>query len=312
MLGHMPDLIRPPRVLPGATIGIVASSSPARDPGAVRAGIRRLERAGYRVRFLPHARAADGYLAGSASDRVADLHDAFADPDIDAVLQVRGGYGAVQLLEQLDWTLLRANPKPLIGMSDTTVLHVALLQRAGIVSLWGPGLAGLGRAQPRTWARFLATLCGRGAGEVPAGDQPSEPLRSGVATAPLVGGTTSLLASLLGTPWQLETRGRILLLEDTNEAPYRLDRLLTQLRQSGALPAAAGVVFGEHAGCGRDGGDRRQVARLLRQVARDLDVPVLAGLPLGHGRELMTVPLGVPARLDAGAGVLTVLDPGLA
>ncbi|HWB70669.1 MAG TPA: LD-carboxypeptidase [Egibacteraceae bacterium] len=308
---------KPPRLRAGATFGVVASSSPVFEQTTARRGVRRLEQAGYRVRFLPHARDRIGYLAGSAADRAADLHAAFADPAIDAVLQLRGGYGAGQLLPLLDVDLLRANPKPFVGFSDTTMLHVALGQRAGLVTFWGPALAALGRASAYTWERFVHALT---APTTPStvGPHPDDPwvatLTGGMAEGDLVGGTTSLLAATLGTPWEIDTAGRILLLEDVNEEPYRVDRLLTQLAQAGKLAAAAGIVVAEHAGVRPRGsfpGGSLSLDDVLDALVRPLGVPAVHGLPLGHGRHLATVPLGVAARLDADAGRLTILDPGL-
>lgn len=308
--------LRPPRLPPGATFGIAASSSPVLGPGTADRGVERLQAAGYHVRFLPHSRNRRGYVAGSAEGRVADLHAAFADRDIAAVLQLRGGYGAAQVLPLLDLDLLRAHPKPLIGMSDTTMLHVALVQ-AGLVTFWGPTLTGIGQASDYTWRRFLRTLAN------PPSQDPVEPgpedprvrtLVPGVAEGDLVGGTTSLLAAGLGTPWQVRTEGRILLLEEVGEEPYRVDRMLTQLVQAGVLGGAAGIVIGQHVGISPKSsfpGVTVGLEEILDEIVRPLDIPAVYGLPLGHGRHLATVPLGVPARLDADAGLLTILEPGV-
>lgn len=307
--------MKPARVPSGGTFGIVASSSPPREPDLVRRGVRRLEAAGFRVRFLPYSGARHGYLAGSAEKRASDLHDAFADEDIDAVLQVRGGYGAAHLLPLLDADLLRAHPTPLIGMSDTTMLHVAL-GRLGLVTFWGPTLSGLGRATPYTWDRFLRTLTDPPDEDPVVGHPDGQPVRTlcpGVAEGVLTGGTTSLLAAGIGTPWQVCAEGRILLLEDVAEAPYRIDRLLTHLAHAGVLGAAAGIVVGEHVGIRpRDPAQATLgLAEILETIVAPLGVPAVHGLPLGHGRHLATVPLGARARLDATAGTLTVLEPGV-
>ncbi len=309
--------LRPRRLRAGATFAVVASSSPVFEQAVARRGAARLQQAGYRVRFMPHAQDRSGYLAGSAHDRAADLHAAFADPDVDAVLQLRGGYGSAQLLPLLDLQLLRASPKPFVGFSDTTMLHVALGQHAGLVTFWGPALTGLGRATPYTWASFLRALSEPVAPAAVALD-PDDPwvttLTGGVAEGELVGGTTSLLAATLGTPWEVDTAGRILFVEDVNEEPYRIDRLLTQLAQAGKLSAAAGIVVAEHVGVRPRGlfpGGSLSLEDILDTLVRPLGVPAVHGLPLGHGRHLATVPLGVGARLDADACRLTVLEPGV-
>jgi muramoyltetrapeptide carboxypeptidase len=302
---------RPAPLAPGATVGIVASSSPVFGEEEVRRGVARLSGAGLVVRFLPRARARLGYLAGEAQERAADLHDAFADPDIDAVLQLRGGYGSAHVLPLLDWDRIRAAPKPLIGMSDATMLHLALTQHARLATYWGPGLTGLGRATDYTWEAFrravldgaVVTVSGAPDGPLP------HTITGGVVEGVLVGGTTSLLAASLGTPWQIDAAGAVLLIEDVGEEPYRIDRLLTQLQQAGVLGAAAGVVVGEHAGVKPRGsfpGGSLSLDEILERIIAPLGVPAVSGLPLGHGRHLATVPLGVRARLDADAPTLTV------
>lgn len=311
------DRTRPPRLPAGGTVAVVAPSSPVFERPTWRRGVDRLEQAGYRVTFGVHAHDRHGYLAGRAEDRADDLHAAFTDPSVDAIVALRGGYGAGQLLPLLDWELIRANPKPLIGMSDVTMLHTAIGQRAGLVTFWGPNLTGIGRATGYTWASFRDVLAGASPGVVdPAPDDAYvEMLVDGQAEGPLVGGTTSLVAATLGTPFELDTAGSILLLEDVGEEPYRIDRLLTQLVQAGKLAAAAGVVIGEHASVRPRRhepaftGGSLSLFDVLDEVVAPVGIPTMYGLPLGHGRHLATVPLGVPARIADGR--LEVPDPGV-
>lgn len=297
-------------VRPGARLGIAASSSPVFGPRELDAGLARLEAAGYRTVMAPYAREARAYLAGSAQRRAADLHTLWGDPRVDAVLQLRGGYGAAQVLPHLDWELARRCPKPLIGMSDTTALHVAFGRATGMQTLWGPPLARLGEATDYTWERFMGGL----AGEFPPVEG-AETLVGGSAEGPLLGGTTTVLAAGLATPWALDARGAILLLEDVDEEPYAIDRLLVQLGQAGVLTAAAGIVVGEHVRVESRqpapafGGNTLSLDEVLADHITPLGLPAVHGLPLGHGRDLATVPLGARARLDADAGRLTIL-PG--
>jgi muramoyltetrapeptide carboxypeptidase len=287
----------------------------------VEEGVARLERAGFRVVLAPHAREFRGYLAGSPADRASDLHELWADPGVDAVLQLRGGYGSAQLLPLLDWELARARPKPLVGFSDTTALHVALRQEAGLVTFWGPTLTRLRSGTEYTWASFRGALDAGAAPRRVDPDPDAPPVRTlvpGVVEGPLVGGTTSLLVAGLGTPWEVDTAGCVLLLEDVGEEPYEVDRDLVQLAQAGKLEGAAGIVVGEHSAIA----PRRHEPAFeghtlsLEEIVADHVVPArrpaIHGLPLGHGRHLATVPLGVPARLDAVAGSLTMLEPGWA
>jgi muramoyltetrapeptide carboxypeptidase len=289
-----------PKLGTGATIACVAPASPAFDRSLVDAGLAALEAHGYRV--LVPADRRDGHLAGSAAERAGELEGAFADSAVDAVMCVRGGYGSGQLLPLLDLERLAASGKPLIGMSDITHLHVPLAA-AGAACLWGPMLVKQGSAGEYTTRLFRRALSGRPY-TVPAAAQ-AVTIVPGRVRAPLTGGTTSVLCATLGTPWELDTEGRLLLLEEVCEEPYRIDRLLTQLAQAGKLAAAAGFVVSEHHECAPRRAERSQtLMQVLRRHLEPLGKPCLYGLPLGHGEHLATVPLGVPVELDAGAGIL--------
>jgi muramoyltetrapeptide carboxypeptidase len=284
----------------GATIACVAPASPVFDRSLVDAGLAALEAHGYRA--LVPADRRDGHLAGSAAERAAELEGAFADSAVDAVMCVRGGYGSGQLLPLLDLERLAASGKPLIGMSDITHLHVPLAA-AGAACLWGPMLVKQGSAGEYTTRLFRQALSGRPY-TVPATAQ-AVTIVPGRVRALLTGGTTSVLCATLGTPWELDTEGRLLLLEEVCEEPYRIDRRLTQLAQAGKLAAAAGFVVSEHHECAPRRAERSQtLMQVLRRHLEPLGKPCLYGLPLGHGEHLATVPLGVPVELDAGAGIL--------
>jgi muramoyltetrapeptide carboxypeptidase len=289
-----------PKLGTGATIACVAPASPAFDRSLVDAGLAALEAHGYRV--LVPADRRDGHLAGSAAERAGELEGAFADSAVDAVMCVRGGYGSGQLLPLLDLEWLAASGKPLIGMSDITHLHVPLAA-VGAACLWGPMLIKQGSAGEYTARLFRQALSGRPY-TVPAAAQ-AVTIVPGRVRAPLTGGTTSVLCATLGTPWELDTEGRLLLLEEVCEEPYRIDRLLTQLAQAGKLAPAAGFVVSEHHECAPRRAERSQtLMQVLRRHLEPLGKPCLYGLPLGHGEHLATVPLGVPVELDAGAGIL--------
>ena len=272
------------------TVALVSSASPARDPLPVHAGTSALEAAGFQVLSAPNLGRAGDYLAGTPEERAADLHWAFAEPAADFVLQLRGGYGSGQVIPLLDLDLIRANPKPLVGMSDITLLHLALGRHAGLRTLWGPNCVGLPGAEGYSLDRLLRALSGE-----PLALRGSETLVGGRATGPLTGGTTTMLAAAVGTAYALEAEGRLVLLEDVNVAPYQVDRCLTQLIQAGALDGAAGFVVAEHTGTGVD---------VLRRLLGPLGLPALYGLPLGHGERMATVPLGDQLELDADAGTL--------
>jgi muramoyltetrapeptide carboxypeptidase len=288
-----------PQLEPGATIACVAPASPAFDRRLVSAGLRALEAHGYRP--LLQADRRDGHLAGSAQERAAELEAAFADPAVDAVICLRGGYGSGQLLPLLDLERIAAAGKPLIGMSDITHLLVPL-EAAGALCVWGPMLVTHATASEYTASAFRETLSGRPHSVQAATTVTIVP---GEARAPLTGGTTSILCATLGTPWELETEGRLLLLEDVGEEPYRIDRLLTQLSQAGKLDTAVGFVVSEHERCAPARPDRSQtLMQVLRRHLEPLGKPCLYGLPLGHGEHLASVPFGAPVVLDAAEGIL--------
>jgi muramoyltetrapeptide carboxypeptidase len=292
-----------PLLRDGGTIACVAPASPAFESERVSAGLAALEAQGFRP--LPPADRRDGHLAGSAEERARELEAAFADPAVDAVMCVRGGYGSGQLLPLVDVERIAASGKPLIGMSDITHLLVPLAA-AGGACLWGPMLLKQGSAGEYTAASFRQAVSGDPY-SVRAADAPVETILPGRVRAPLTGGTTSVLCATLGTPWELDCSGRLLLLEDVCEEPYRVDRLLTQLGQAGKLGAAAGFVVSEHHDCAPRNPERSQsLMEVLRRHLEPLGKPCLYGLPLGHGEHLASVPFGVPIELDAGAGVLTI------
>jgi muramoyltetrapeptide carboxypeptidase len=256
-----------------------------------------------------------GYLAGTDRERVHDLEAAFRDPEVKAIICTRGGYGVARLLPTFDLELARRNPKPLVGFSDITVLHLAL-QKAGVVSFWGPmPCSSLG------WSSFSARSLQRALmSDVPAGRLPTAPghrpmtLRRGTAQGRITGGTLSLLTSSLGTPYEVVTRGRIVFLEDVDEEPFKVDRMLTQLTSAGKLADAAGVALGIFTGIDRRNTPARR-SLTMREVFADhllpLKVPLLRNLAVGHVPDQVTLPYGVAARMDAGAGTLTLLEAGV-
>jgi muramoyltetrapeptide carboxypeptidase len=285
-------------------------------------GVEWWESRGYRVKLGDGVWERDDYVAGDARRRAEDLNALFADPEVDAVQALQGGFGSAQTIPYLDFDVVAANPKPLVGFSDITALHVALRQRAGLATIYGNGLMGVGSVETTTFSkdRLLEVLTTGGAGEVPA--NPDDPwvrsIRGGKVTAPLVGGCLWLLMQTMGTPWEIDLEGAILFFEDTHCPPYYVDGQLVQLQQAGKLDGIVGVVVGEmHKS---DWGDLRPVSDwarsrsiedVLEERLEPLGVPVLYGLPLGHGKHLAALPLGVTCTLDADARTLTVDEPAL-
>ncbi|MFJ3076332.1 LD-carboxypeptidase [Pseudomonas sp. NPDC087029] len=300
---------RLPAALPGdACFAIVAPAGPARLD-AQKASQWFAER-GYRCRLYPGVEQAQGYLAGTDQQRLDDLHAAFADPAVDAILCMRGGYGSMRLLDKLDFELIRRHPKPLIGYSDITALHTAIYRHTGLLTFHGGMLNAdlLGAKLQPTESSLLAQLTGR----VEEGDEIAHPgefalscVVPGVASGRLLGGNLSMLGATLGTLAEIDTQGSILFIEDVNEPLYRVDRLLTQMRLAGKLEGVRGVLVGDFAGI-----TVAAMTPLLQAVFGPLGVPVLAGWRSGHCDPNVCLPLGARVRLDSQARSL-VLAQGL-
>ncbi len=291
---------RPPPLAPGDLVAAVAPAGPPSHDGAT-GGIALLESWGLRVRLMPAALTGhpSGFLAADDDRRLADLEAAFGDDEVAGVFCLRGGYGSQRLLDRLDVAPLGRHPKTFVGFSDLTALHVALGQRADLMTFHGPNLAGDPRRIGPAGASSLHRAISGGEPEVITG----QTLRPGEVRAPLVGGNLTLLSTLCGTPDELDAAGAILLLEDVGEAPYRLDRALTHLRRAGVLEGVAGLAFGMFADCGGRPGEATALDVAVAH-AHELDVPAVANLPLGHGPQQRTVLLGAPTELNATAGSL--------
>ncbi|AIS01401.1 S66 peptidase family protein [Streptomyces glaucescens] len=307
----MKELLRPRRLAPGAKVAVVAPSGPVPEE-RLRAGVDVLRGWGLDPVVAPHALARHvdlPYLAGADADRAADLQAAWCDPSVDAVLCARGGYGVQRMVDLLDWEALRAaGPKVLVGFSDVTALHEAFAARLGLVTLHGPMAAGIdfvthARAQEHLRATLFAPETVR-----TIRSATGRALVPGRARGVLSGGCLCLLAAELGTPHARRTaRGGLLCLEDVGEETYRLDRCLTQLLRAGVLDGVRGVLLGSWEGCG----PYDRVRDLLADRLGGLGVPVAEEFGFGHCAGALTVPFGVAAELDAGAGTLTLDEPAL-
>ena len=299
---------KPSRIRPGDPVGVVAPSG-AVDGERLAAGVRVLEGLGWQVVVGAAALSRRAYLAGTDEERRADLQRMIDDPSVRAIFCARGGYGSQRVVPDLDLAPLVRGPKPIVGFSDATALLSAVVT-AGIVAFHGPMIAvdvarGL---TPSSLEHLTRTLSDPGYlwdVAVPV------PIRSGAATGRLVGGNLSVLVATLGTPWALDTDGSILFLEDVHEWPYRLDRLLTQLRQAGRLDRVAGVVFGTMATCRGSGGVG--ALEVVQDFFADAPYPVGFGVVSGHHDapsdiENLALPLGVTVTLDVDRGRLTALE----
>lgn len=301
--------VRPPRLREGSLVAVVAPAGPV-ERDRLDAGVAALTSWGLRVRVGEHVldrHPTLPYLAGRDADRARDLQQAWCDPEVDAVLCARGGYGSQRVLDLLDWAALaEAGPKVFAGSSDVTALHSAFGATLDIVTLFAPMLAGA-LFDDGAREHLAATLFEPESTTVLTGPSVST-AEHGTAEGTLVGGTLSLLAADVGS---LDAApppdGSILLLEDVGEEPYRVDRLLTQLLRAGWFTGVAGVALGSWTGCGRP----EQVYDVIADLLGGLGVPMVWELGFGHCPDQLTVPLGVAARLDADDGTITLAEPAL-
>ncbi len=312
------DLLKPPRLRPGDVIGVIAPASPPPDPGRVEVGIRYLEGLGYRVQPGRHLAARHGYLAGTDAQRVEDLNAMLNDDRIRAIFALRGGYGTPRLLPFVDYRAVRRRPKIIVGSSDLTALQLALFRRTRLVTFSGPMVApDFGHApDPYTEEHFWRVLTSKRPVGVLA-NRPGEPWtvrRPGRVEGRLLGGNLSLVVSGLGTPFNPDYRGALLVLEDVGEHYHRLDRMLTQLRNAGILGRLGGLVFGRFTHC--TPANPRQPCLTLPEVLDDLltglGAPVVEGLAYGHVARKLTLPWGVRACLDTARQTLVVREAAVA
>lgn len=324
-----PAPIKPPRLKAGDTIGLITPSHYASEE-QLRKTIANMEQLGFRVRYTPNMLVRKGYLAGTDRQRADDINRMFADDAIAGIMCVTGGYGTTRLLPYLDYDVIRQNPKPLIGFSDITGLLYGIHSQTGLVGFHGPvGDSDFNDFTTQYFRKVLMEPLPELVYEQPQGLTPeqlvplylegeevniSQPeritLSSGKAEGTLVGGNLTLVTSLCGTAYDLDMRDKIVFLEDVGEAPYRIDRMLTQLLLSpDKLPSAAGVVLGLFTNCEADDVETSfSLAQVLQDRLAGLSIPVLYGLHFGHIRRNATLPFGTRARLNADAKSVSVLE----
>jgi muramoyltetrapeptide carboxypeptidase len=313
--------VRPSKLERGATIGIVTLATPAQSQDVVQRGVEWWESHGYRVKMGRSTKERGGDFAGPPALRAADLQEMFADPEIAVIQTMRGGYGSIEVPPLLDYEAIAKTPKAFVGLSDITYLHLALRRHAGLVTFYGPSLTMVGArpVPPLTGERLLDVLEGDGTGPVPY--DPDGPhvraIAGGRATGRVVGGCLPDLTSTIGTPWEIQTEGTILFFEVMGYGPTFIEGDLIHLQQAGKLEGVVGVLVGELAysgfgeGLGPDWPRARTVDDVLDERLGGLGVPVLYGLPVGHGEAMATLPLGVEATIDADARTLTIDEPAL-
>ncbi len=317
------DLIRPRALRSGETVGLITPATYVADPDRLALAERTLKYFGLRMKVGKNVGRRSGYFGSTVDERLDDFHAMFRDPEVQAVFAIRGGYGSAQLLDRIDYDLVRRSQKIFLGYSDITALHLAINRHARIVTFHGPIM--LSPFTDYTQQHFRQALFEtRPIGRVsnPPESNHLRPahylrtIRPGVARGPLIGGNLTLISTTLGTPYEIETGGRILFLEDVGEEAYSIDRMLTHLRLAKKFDRVAGIIFGECRDCGpRDYKPSMEsnysLGEVLDSILGELKVPVLYGLTIGHTADQLTLPLGVMATLDADQGTLDITEAGV-
>lgn len=310
---------KPPRLQAGDTVGLIEPATASDDDFQLTLVEEAIVAMGLKPKRGANVLGRDGYLAGTDQQRAADVNAMFADNEVRAIFAVRGGWGSARLLPYLDWDVIRANPKLLVGFSDITALHMAIAARAGFPTIHGPnggsawGKASLDHFRAIAFDGETPTLTN------PAGEEDrlvqrrwrTQPITKGKARGRLLGGNLTVLTALAGTPWLPDFSGAILFLEDVEEAEYRIDRMLTQLGQAGVLGGLAGVVFGQCTSCtgsssGVYGGFT--LTDILTHHLGRLGIPAYHGAWFGHIADQFSLPQGVMAEIDADAGTIRLLE----
>lgn len=311
-------IIKPPVLKTGDTAGIVSPSTQVTDPDRLELASKTLEYFGLKAKWGASMRTHRAQGVATVAERIDDLHAMFRDPDVRMVFCIRGGYGAGQLLADLDYSLIAKDPKIFIGYSDITALHLGIHQMTGLVTFHGPVV--LSEFTPYTQDCFRRALFSKEPlgplGNPPESNQlrPAHQLRTirgGRASGRLMGGNLTLISTLMGTPFEIDTKDKLFFTEDVGEEPYRIDRMLTQLRLAGKLNSAAAIVMGECLDC-RPNDYKPSFAwnltfgEVLDDRFAGVSAPVLSGLTIGHTADQLTLPLGIQSTLDADQGLLIV------
>ena len=294
--------IAPPPLAPGDTLGVVAPAGHF-DTDRFHRGLAVLESMGFRTAYDETVFGRNRYLAGSDTQRAEQINRYFKDDGIKAVICARGGFGALRILSSLDYPSIRLNPKRFIGFSDITALLYTLNARCGLITYHGPNVTALSTAtkDSKRWLCHALTSNVPPQGRLKGGIT----LQPGTASGQVIGGNLTTLCHMIGTPFQPDLRGRILLLEDIAEATYRIDRMLTQMKLAGLFEEVAGIALGSFRRCG----NMDEIFTIVVDILGEYRMPISAGFPVGHQRRNLTIPLGIQATLDADEKRLIFHEP---
>jgi muramoyltetrapeptide carboxypeptidase len=314
--------IKPKGLKIGDKIGVIAPSTNVSDPEDVARAIKTLEYFGFVPVLGEYLQNGSGYKTRLPQERASDLHSMFENDEINGIIAIRGGYGSPQILDKIDFDLIKNNPKVFCGYSDITALNIAIYQNTGLVTFHGPVL--MSNFSPYTEKSFRDLIFAGGTNpfqikyfnpDTKKGILPMYPtltIKDGEAEGELVGGNLSLISGLMGTPYEIDTKGKLFFLEDVGEKPFRVDRMLTQLRLAGKFDDAAGIIIGKCEDCGPEGSGAttwdRTVNEVYYDILSDLNKPIVANMMIGHSTDRLTLPLGIKAKLNSTEASLTILE----
>lgn len=308
-------MIKPKVLKTGDTVGVVAPSSPTGKANVELAKVQ-LEKLGFKVKLAPSCFATHGYLAGNDQLRADDINNMFKDKEIDGIICLRGGYGAPKILDKVDFELIKANPKVFVGYSDITALHMAMNQISNLVTFHGPMgssdiAGGLDDFSKKELLRAIMDVKPMAEISNPIGKD-IKCLVGGKAKGVIVGGNLSLVSATMGTPYEIDTKGKILFLEEIGEEPYKVDRMLTQLALAGKLSDAAGIILGDWNNCEPEKHDESlSLMEVFEEIIVPYGKPTIFDLKAGHCTSKVTLPFGVRALLDADEGKLIIEEGAL-
>ena len=294
--------IRPPRLKPGDTIGIVAPAGPF-DLEKFMKGKAVLESMGFQTFFDEDIFQKHGFLAGTDSQRSDQINRLFADPSVQAIVCARGGYGSMRILPFLDFETIKTHPKIFLGFSDVSALLSVLCDQCGLITFHGPLVTTLAKATEKTIVAMKTALTS----DAPLVLIPEDGqvIKSGVCSGLVTGGNLTTLCHLVGTPYAPNFKGKILFFEDVGEMPYRIDRMLTQMKMAGCFEEIAGLILGTFKDCGQ----LNEIVGIFNTIFEDANIPILAGFNMGHGEHNLTIPMGLGATLDTDKKRLLFHEP---
>lgn len=311
------QIIKPQKLKKGDVIGLIAPASAPEETSRIEMGVRHLEKLGYRVQLGKNLYHSVGYLAGTDEERLDDLHSMFKDKNVKAIICVRGGYGAFRILDKVDYSLIKRNPKIFVGYSEITALQNAILNKTGLVTFAGPMLAvDLYSDQSKyTEEYFWASLTSnKKLGRIEHPDDNKIPfLNKGTAMGRIVGGNLAVFTALVGTDYMPDLKDKILMIEDIGELPYRIDRLLNQLRLSKSFKKLRGIILARFVDCFEHDPNKKTLTlgEVIEHYISPLNIPTLYTFPHGHIKDFATIPFGIRVKINAARGIVEFLEAGV-